>query len=168
DRDHPRLRQVALIAVHVVYTIPGHPEFVWASFQHIDPFNNYDTAGIADHIPKLADPHNQNKSINVCPVDPTGQNGPVRYLLCKADTTANAAMANTPLDESKLALGGVDGQTFFVAKARRDALHHDRGDLDLSHVPRLEVEHGPGRRRRLVAQREHPDRLGASAGLQQQ
>jgi len=27
---------VALIAIHVVYTLPGHPEFIWSTFQHVD------------------------------------------------------------------------------------------------------------------------------------
>jgi hypothetical protein len=36
DADHPRLIKVALIALHSVYTLPGHPEFVWGSVQHVN------------------------------------------------------------------------------------------------------------------------------------
>ncbi len=34
DRDTPRARTMALLALHVVYTLPGHPEFIWGTFEH--------------------------------------------------------------------------------------------------------------------------------------
>ena len=34
DRDTPLTVTVRLLAIHVVYTLPGHPEFIWASFEH--------------------------------------------------------------------------------------------------------------------------------------
>src|SRR5215471_9755978 len=34
DRTTPRMVQVRLLALHVVFTLPGHPEFVWATFEH--------------------------------------------------------------------------------------------------------------------------------------
>jgi hypothetical protein len=46
DADHPHLRKVALVALHSVYTLPGHPEFVWGSIQHVN-LNAYDPAPIA-------------------------------------------------------------------------------------------------------------------------
>ncbi len=36
DPDHPILRKVALVAIHSVYTLPGHPEFIWGSIQHVN------------------------------------------------------------------------------------------------------------------------------------
>jgi hypothetical protein len=36
DFDHPRLIKVALVAIHAVFTLPGHPEFVWGSIQHVN------------------------------------------------------------------------------------------------------------------------------------
>ncbi len=36
DADHPVLRKVALVAFHSVYTLPGHPEFIWGSIQHVN------------------------------------------------------------------------------------------------------------------------------------
>ena len=36
DPDHPVLRKVALVAFHSVYTLPGHPEFIWGSIQHVN------------------------------------------------------------------------------------------------------------------------------------
>jgi hypothetical protein len=34
DKNDPRQIEVALLALHVVYTLPGHPEFIWGSFEH--------------------------------------------------------------------------------------------------------------------------------------
>jgi hypothetical protein len=36
DPDHPVQRKMALVAIHCVYTYPGHPEFVWGSIQHVN------------------------------------------------------------------------------------------------------------------------------------
>jgi hypothetical protein len=46
DANHPHVRKVALIAFHSVYTLPGHPEFVWGSIQHVN-LNAFDPAPIA-------------------------------------------------------------------------------------------------------------------------
>jgi hypothetical protein len=34
DRNNPRQVTVRLLALHVVYTLPGHPEFIWATMEH--------------------------------------------------------------------------------------------------------------------------------------
>jgi hypothetical protein len=34
DKNDPREIRAALLALHVVYTLPGHPEFIWGSFEH--------------------------------------------------------------------------------------------------------------------------------------
>ena len=34
DRTAPIPVTVRLLAIHVVFTLPGHPEFIWASFEH--------------------------------------------------------------------------------------------------------------------------------------
>jgi hypothetical protein len=36
DPSQTRLRRVALLAIHSVYTLPGHPEFIWGSVQHVN------------------------------------------------------------------------------------------------------------------------------------
>lgn len=36
DPDHPVLRKLALVAIHVVYSYPGHPELIWGSIQHVN------------------------------------------------------------------------------------------------------------------------------------
>ncbi len=50
--DDNNLRQVtvALIAIHIVHTIPGHPEFVWSTFQHADRMT-----GVTDLAPSSVD-----------------------------------------------------------------------------------------------------------------
>jgi hypothetical protein len=51
DDTKPRTVTVALLALHVVFTLPGHPEFVWSTFQHVD------AQGITDVAPSaLANP----------------------------------------------------------------------------------------------------------------
>jgi hypothetical protein len=46
DPDHPVLRRMALVAIHSVYTLPGHPEFVWGSIQHVN-IHEIDPAPVA-------------------------------------------------------------------------------------------------------------------------
>lgn len=49
----PLTRSVALIALHVVFTLKDHPEFVWSTFEHVDRDGNPDTAPSAAHNPVL-------------------------------------------------------------------------------------------------------------------
>jgi hypothetical protein len=58
DWDTPRLVKVALVALHVVFTLPGHPEFIWTSFEHVDAQGTPDVAPMAADNPVLADPNN--------------------------------------------------------------------------------------------------------------
>jgi hypothetical protein len=75
DRNHPRLIKVALLALHSVYTFPGHPEFIWGSVQHISPNDpagdahlqatpigwHADSAPTTDFAPDPLDPGNKMK-----------------------------------------------------------------------------------------------------------
>jgi hypothetical protein len=36
DLDHPELRKMALVAVDLEFTLPGHPEMIWATVQHVN------------------------------------------------------------------------------------------------------------------------------------
>jgi hypothetical protein len=54
DRTALRDVTVALIAMHVVYTLPGHPEFIWSSFQHVDAAGVPDVAPSAPTLPPRA------------------------------------------------------------------------------------------------------------------
>jgi hypothetical protein len=37
QKDNPRTVTVALLALHVVFVLAGHPEFIWSTFEHVDP-----------------------------------------------------------------------------------------------------------------------------------
>ena len=58
DKNDPIQIKVALVALHVVYTLPGHPEFVWTSFQHVGSDGIPDSAPSASGNPTLSDPNN--------------------------------------------------------------------------------------------------------------
>jgi hypothetical protein len=51
----PREATVALVAIHVVFALPGHPELVWSTFEHIDSNGQPDTAPVAPSNPPIVD-----------------------------------------------------------------------------------------------------------------
>jgi hypothetical protein len=78
----PRNVTVALLAIHVVFVLDGHPEFIWATFEHIDANGTRDLAPAAGALPS-----DENGF-------PGGMDGPVNvrnFPLYKADTAASAA-----------------------------------------------------------------------------
>jgi hypothetical protein len=104
DRDTPRTVTVRLLALHVVYTLPGHPEFIWASFEHSTGTpdsaatdNHRDVAPIVpdDKNPVDSDPTNAHNTVEVSAQD---------FLLYKAHTPANEG--NKAIDETQLTLVG--------------------------------------------------------------
>lgn len=58
DRNNPREVTVRLLALHVVFTLPGHPEFIWSTFEHVDANGVGDIAPSASQNPDPADPNN--------------------------------------------------------------------------------------------------------------
>jgi hypothetical protein len=113
DKNHPRRIQVALVALNVAYTLPGHPEFIFTSFEHLDANGYPDTAGVAIHNPLPSDPTNSTLRVDTCPATlpfDAGNLGP--YLLCKAGTPAN--QGDRAFKETDLALDAAR-QTFFLA-----------------------------------------------------
>jgi hypothetical protein len=73
DDANLRLVTVQLIAMHIVHTIGGHPEFIWSSFQHTNA-----TTGVTDVAPSAPD----------LPITPPGTIlSPLRHLLYAANTT---------------------------------------------------------------------------------
>jgi hypothetical protein len=54
----PEPATVALLAIHVVFVLKGHPEMIWSSFEHIDANGQPDSAPIASDIPSkiIGDP----------------------------------------------------------------------------------------------------------------
>jgi len=93
DKNAPRQIKVALLALHVVFSLPGHPELVWTSFEHVDPDGNPDIAPSAIDNPALTDPNNLTNTA-VLSAHPTP--------LYKAGTTAQ--MGNQPFNETDLKL----------------------------------------------------------------
>jgi hypothetical protein len=91
DRNRPRPVNARLLALHVVFTLPGHPEFIWATFEHVDGEGKGNIAPRAAVNPARADPNNLDNHA-VVSVD--------QGLLFKAGTTAdsgNQAIAETEL-----------------------------------------------------------------------
>jgi hypothetical protein len=114
DRTKLRNVTVRLLAVHVVSTLVGHPEFVWASFEHSTGMANNipDTSATAlqrdvapildgDTNPSDTDPLNQMVSKPANAMD---------HVLYKGGVPANAA--NQPNLESQMRLVG---QKFMLA-----------------------------------------------------
>jgi hypothetical protein len=105
DKNHPRQIKLALIAIHTVYTFPGHPELIWTSFQHVDPGGNDNLQGVeigvhandapvTGFLPTLNDPNNlQNSTVVSQQTD---------YLLYHAGTPAN--QSNQAIPETQLVL----------------------------------------------------------------
>ncbi|MDB4934895.1 MAG: hypothetical protein JWP87_1867 [Labilithrix sp.] len=93
DKNEPRLIKVALLALHVVFTLPGHPEFIWATFEHVNGAGDIDNAPASALNPTLNDPYN---------LKDTGVACPAGYPLCKAGTKTN--QGNQPLGETDLHL----------------------------------------------------------------
>lgn len=79
--DDNNLRQVtvALIAIHIVHTIPGHPEFVWSTFQHADRMT-----GVTDLAPSSIDLPRNNPPNAVASIGPQLPAG--GYLLYTRNT----------------------------------------------------------------------------------
>ena len=100
DRANPREVTARLLALHVVFTLPGHPEFVWATFEHssgapdtraADGKRDVAPAGVRN--PLFTDPNNQNDAavVSLAP-----------HRLFRAGTAAN--LANLAIAEPELAL----------------------------------------------------------------
>jgi hypothetical protein len=105
DRNDPIKRRMALLALHVVYTYPGHPEFIWGSFEHSTGATpgSPDTSAkdlkrdvaptFEQQNPTDADPDNVRITTAVSPKD---------FVLYKGGTPANRA--NQAIPEQNLNL----------------------------------------------------------------
>jgi hypothetical protein len=102
DRDTPRMVTVRLLAIHVVFTLPGHPEFIWASFEHSLGAPDASAAdGKRDVAPTFAGMNpsdmDANNSKITTPVDAEHT-----FLLYKTGTAANEG--NVSISENDLHL----------------------------------------------------------------
>ena len=109
DKDHPREITVRLLALHVVFTLPGHPEFIWATFEHSTGAPDLTAADGKRNVAPL-DPRDQNPS----PTDPNNKMdmtvvSPNDFLLYHGGTTLQ--QGNTPVEEQDLTLDAAS-QTF--------------------------------------------------------
>lgn len=103
DRNQPITATLRLLALHVVFTLPGHPEFVWASFEHSTGApdsrpsdGKRDLAPtIGDTNPTAEDPLNQANTTVVSMLD---------HILYKGGTAAN--LSNQALSDTQLRLVG--------------------------------------------------------------
>jgi len=101
DRNNPREVDVRLLALHVVFTLPGHPEFIWATFEHSDgtPDGKAEDGkrNVAPNFSFNPDPDNDPNNSQIADVvseDP--------HLLYEAGTPAN--QANNALPDQQLVL----------------------------------------------------------------
>ena len=89
DRTKLRDVTVALLAIHVVYTLPGHPEFIWSTFEHVN------AQGLSDVAPSA--PANPEATPNTTVISKIG------HALYGANTTAanaNRGVINPLFDEA--------------------------------------------------------------------
>ena len=100
DADHPRLIKVALVAIHAVYTLPGHPEFVWGSVQHVNLQATNAVASAVQGVPVIGAPDCQpdTTALPDLATDPDNNNvstsvSPYNYLLYKGGTAENQSNA---------------------------------------------------------------------------
>jgi hypothetical protein len=108
DKNNPREIRAALLALHTVYTLPGHPEFIWGSFEHSTDSPDISAANgkrdvaptFFDRNPSGDDPDNLNVTEAVASVD---------SKLYRGGTPANRA--NQAIPESELRLD-VETQSF--------------------------------------------------------
>ena len=104
DRTVPITATVRLLAIHVVYTLPGHPEFIWASFEHT---TGAPDSGAADGHRDLAptfdgDNPKDADMTNHLVTTPAATAG--NYILYKDNTAVNAS--NASISENSLNLVG--------------------------------------------------------------
>jgi hypothetical protein len=87
DKNNAHEVTLRLLALHVVFTLPGHPEFIWATFEHSDGTPDKEAADGHRNVaptggvnPVDSDPENLKDETVVCDHE---------HLLCKAGTKAN-------------------------------------------------------------------------------
>ena len=76
---------VALIALHVAFTLPGHPEMIWSTFEHVHP--NPDGSVERDNAPAATSNPSDPPATGIQTVSEKGY----PYPLYKAHTLANQA-----------------------------------------------------------------------------
>jgi hypothetical protein len=151
DADHPVLRKVALVAIHCVYTLPGHPEFVWGSVQHVNTTLEDNTVFTFAGVHVLGMPDSQPDSISPDggppalpdPNDPQNMNNPVppganhHYLLyanSALESVSNSAPADLMLgfDEPTQTFGNANNVFRVFPGSKADKLSPDTAVFSLN------------------------------------
>ena len=103
---------VALLAIHVVGIIEGHPEFIWATFEHVQFKNDKDRNGVRDNAPaSVSNPDQlpvmvsrETKKYQLYPSGELGAaapadnaNQPIRTPALKLDTKNQTFSPSTPI-----------------------------------------------------------------------
>jgi hypothetical protein len=88
-----READVALLSMHVVFVLKGHPEFIWATFEHVDGNGIRDLAPQASALPA---------GDNGLPGGLDAAISEHDYILYKAKTKASQAASGARPDESAL------------------------------------------------------------------
>jgi len=102
DRDAPRTVTVRLLAIHVVFTLPGHPEFIWASFEHSMGAPDASAAdGKRDLAPTFAGMNPSDMDVTNSKIS-TPVDADHAFLLYKTGTAAN--QGNVSISENDLHL----------------------------------------------------------------
>jgi hypothetical protein len=91
--------KVALIALHVVFTLPGHPEMIWSTFEHVHMDGNGNV--MRDNAPAALD--------NPSKVDRSKEISPYSFPLYRAHTLLKDA--NIPILDLKSSVQFWDGKT---------------------------------------------------------
>jgi hypothetical protein len=96
DVNAPREIKVALVALHVAYALPGHPELIWTTFEHTGASGQSDLAPAAAYGPAPQDPLNRNAP------QPASADS---FLIYQGGTPMNAS--NLPFTEPEMRLDQV-------------------------------------------------------------
>jgi len=113
DRSKPIPASARLLAIHVVFTYPGHPAFIWASFEHtVVTDGKSDTAATDDwrdlapirpddKIPDLLNDPSERKDSTV--INANGVHGDPAHAFILYHAGVTAQDANSPPQEAALA-----------------------------------------------------------------
>jgi hypothetical protein len=112
DHEHLRTVTVALLAIHVVHALPGHPELVWGTFQHTDARGVFDVAPTA--------------MANQAATRPATVISPTSFALYKGGTTAGEGNGGIPtaslqLDETTQTFTGQQTSVYRMFPASKSA-----------------------------------------------
>jgi len=119
DRTVLRDATAALLAMHIVLTLPGHPEFIWSTFQHVDAMGVFDVAPTAVDNPTMTP-----ASTVLSTQD---------FALFKSGTTAgagNRGLQNLTFDDATQSFGAQQTSIYRMFPASKSNTIDFDGDID--------------------------------------